>query len=236
MSTNKVCVVIPIHNSIPSVYEIISFRQCFKILGNHPIYVVAPFGLNIDAYNRVVENFNVKFINPRWQKNLLNYNKLKLSRFFYSLFKDYEYMLTYELDAFVFSDALLDWCNKEYDFIGAPWFDGYITDSKKIIGVGNSGFSLRKIKSIKKGISKVYYKDPKQFESGRKKKVIAFIAFPYYWFSTLLFENLFIQSFEVNPSFLYKINNNKLPMGCHAWWRYDLEFWKPFIEEYGYKV
>ncbi len=43
-------------------------------------------------------------------------------------------------------------------------------------------------------------------------------------------------SFEVNPAILFKMNNNQLPMGCHAWWLYDLEFWRPHIESYGYKL
>lgn len=37
-------------------------------------------------------------------------------------------------------------------------------------------------------------------------------------------------SFECNPSLLYKLNNNELPFGCHAWWRYDLGFWEPHIK------
>ena len=36
-------------------------------------------------------------------------------------------------------------------------------------------------------------------------------------------------SFETNPRTMYARNNHELPFGCHAWWRYDLEFWKPFI-------
>jgi hypothetical protein len=34
----KLCVVvIPIHSESPSVFELISFQQCFKILSNHSI-------------------------------------------------------------------------------------------------------------------------------------------------------------------------------------------------------
>lgn len=41
-------------------------------------------------------------------------------------------------------------------------------------------------------------------------------------------------SFERNPRKLYEINKFRLPFGCHAWWRYDFKFWKPFIEQEGY--
>jgi len=43
-------------------------------------------------------------------------------------------------------------------------------------------------------------------------------------------------SFEYNPSRLYEMNGNKLPFGCHAWWKTDLSFWKKHISLYGYDV
>lgn len=36
-------------------------------------------------------------------------------------------------------------------------------------------------------------------------------------------------SFELNPSFLFEKNNYKLPFGCHAWEKYEPEFWKQHI-------
>lgn len=37
-------------------------------------------------------------------------------------------------------------------------------------------------------------------------------------------------SFEVNPRLLYKMNGYKLPFACHAFKRYDWEFWSDFIK------
>ncbi|MDU1905928.1 MAG: DUF5672 family protein [Dysgonomonas sp.] len=36
-------------------------------------------------------------------------------------------------------------------------------------------------------------------------------------------------SFDMNPSLCYELNDYKLPFVCHAWYRYELDFWKPFI-------
>lgn len=36
-------------------------------------------------------------------------------------------------------------------------------------------------------------------------------------------------SFECVPRYCYELNERKLPFGCHAWNRYDPEFWRPFI-------
>jgi hypothetical protein len=280
MNKQKVVIVIPIHSNSPSHYELISFKQCFTILGKHPIRVLAPENIKLDAYKQIVPFFDVILINPSWQSSILNYNKLKLSKFFYSLFDEYEYLLTYELDAFVFKDELLEWCNKGYDYIGAPWFKDYINSSNEIIGVGNSGFSLRKIKTIQTALNKNYFKElhinvkfPKSKLAGIKRFIYNISNFfgetenlaiqrfngcfmhetNYY----SLNEDFFIShimsrkvetfsispiydaisfSFETNPTLLFKMNNFKLPMGCHAWWRYDLKFWKPYIENFNYTL
>ncbi len=263
------CVVIPIHNKFPTDFELISFQQCFKILGKHPIYIIAPEGIDLTEYIKCINNFQTIFINAKWQSNVVNYNKLKLSRFFYNLFKEYKYLLTYELDAFVFKDELLDWCNKDYDYIGAPWFENFTEASatSEMIGVGNSGFSLRKISIIDTLIINAGYKDLYTSPGGGWAFLKSLVIDPFVKYYSLLSENVVIQnqrdisedlflyysakkiipdyrpapieeainfSFEVNPSVLFQLNNFKLPFGCHAWWRYDVEFWKPHIRSFGY--
>ena len=36
-------------------------------------------------------------------------------------------------------------------------------------------------------------------------------------------------SFECRPSYLYRKNGYSLPFGCHAWDRYEPDFWLKFI-------
>lgn len=38
-------------------------------------------------------------------------------------------------------------------------------------------------------------------------------------------------SFEVNPRKSYLCNNKQLPFGCHAWQKYDREFWEELLPE-----
>ncbi|NIK92520.1 hypothetical protein GZ212_10205 [Mangrovimonas sp. CR14] len=265
----KVVVVIPVHTDAPSELELISFEQCFKVLGAHDIKIVAPKGLNLEKFKVVIPDFEVVYVNPIWQSSVEKYNKLKLSKFFYGLFDDYEYLLTYELDAFVFKDDLLSWCHKGYDYIGAPWFVGYNKPTKEFLGVGNSGFSLRNIRAMKRAIKKVCVKKEVRYYFGKKNKILRKLSIIFNYVSIYFWENHTIQNakhlnedgfivqviskkiqnfkiapideaipfaFEVNPKYLYQINQNTLPMGCHAWYRYDLAFWKPFIEDFGYKI
>lgn len=270
MKIKKICVVvIPVHSDKPSELELISFQQCFKILGEHPIFIVAPEGLNLEKYYAIISCFEVVFIDPIWQSSIKKYNKLKLSQFFYKLFDDYQYLLTYELDAFVFKDELLLWCDKGYDYIGSPWFVGYDNPTHEFLGVGNSGFSLRNISAMKRALKRVYVQDGMCYYFGKKNRVQIKLAIFLNKIFIYFGENMSIQrsihfnedgfiaqvigndvrgfkiasveeaisfAFEVKPKYLFKINQNQLPMGCHAWWRYDLEFWRPYIENFGYKI
>lgn len=43
-------------------------------------------------------------------------------------------------------------------------------------------------------------------------------------------------AFEMQPEKLYKLNNEQLPFGCHAWSKYNVTFYKKFIEHFGYNL
>ena len=37
-------------------------------------------------------------------------------------------------------------------------------------------------------------------------------------------------AFEKSPTYLFRINGNRLPMGCHAWMKYEYDsFWKNYM-------
>lgn len=36
-------------------------------------------------------------------------------------------------------------------------------------------------------------------------------------------------SFELAPRYCFEANSGRLPFGCHAWAKYDRDFWKPFL-------
>jgi hypothetical protein len=65
---------------------------------------------------------------------------------FYDQFTNYDYILTYHLDALVFSDQLREWCDAGYDYIGAPLKD----DDGRLTLVGNGGFALRRVAAFQK--------------------------------------------------------------------------------------
>ena len=38
-------------------------------------------------------------------------------------------------------------------------------------------------------------------------------------------------AFEAHPDYLYQLNQQRLPFGCHAWQRYQPQFWQTVIAE-----
>jgi hypothetical protein len=145
-----VIVLIFTHKSELEWYESIALRQCVHVLERHPISLVCPEGLDVAAYKSIAPAIKIDFIPPHWLASLRAYNRMKIVPFLYERYAAYEFMLTYELDAFVFKDELEEWCEQGWDYIGAPWFEGYTkaTPSSRPLGVGNGGFSLRRISTM----------------------------------------------------------------------------------------
>ncbi|WP_187260554.1 DUF5672 family protein [Pontibacter beigongshangensis] len=175
----KAVVVIPVHSETPSTDELLAFEQCYTILSNHDIVVVHPKGLDLSRYLAIVPGLKNLGIDPIWQSSLKNYNRLKCSYFFYSLFSSYDYLLTYELDAYIFRNELVDWCHSGYSYIGAPWFEGYsqpVIPSKFIPG-GNSGFSLRNVQDCLRVLKRIHQLE-RLNRLYKKLKLQTFCSFP----------------------------------------------------------
>jgi hypothetical protein len=146
----KNIVVIPVYKEHPTHPELISLRQCLRILNKHTVYLVAPENLETAIYQSIFNEYNVPLKIELFEMSFfcsaMGYNRLLLKRFFYERFADFDYMLIYQLDAYVFKDDLDYWCSKGYDYIGAPWMklNGKLDKENS----GNGGFSLRKIQSF----------------------------------------------------------------------------------------
>ena len=147
---SKVIIVIPVYKEIMSNEEEKSFKQCCKILKEYPICLITHINLDYRHYNQIALHYgvqlSVEFFDRIFFESVYGYNRLMLSKLFYERFIQNEYILIYQLDAYIFEDNLLYWCDKGYDFIGAPLLeDKYGWENKYIISNSNNGgFSLRK--------------------------------------------------------------------------------------------
>ncbi len=144
-----VAIVIPAYNESLTPDEEISLRHLKHHLGEYDKYFVIPSDMKLKIKHN---GFFVKQFDKRYFGSTEKYSNLLVSKEFYEAFADYEYILIYQLDSLVFSNQLLEWCKKGYDYIGAPW---YKTEVKRLDNwepdqdcVGNGGFSLRKTQSF----------------------------------------------------------------------------------------
>ena len=147
-------VVIPIFKNQLDSDEILSLRQCLKILVSHPVIFAAPESLSLAYYKKICQKHHTDFLVETFHSNYFSsiqaYNKLMLSVPFYRRFQSYDYILIYQLDSYVFTNQLDYWCNKGFDFIGAPWFEGRSQSNENsnfMRYAGNGGFSLRRVQA-----------------------------------------------------------------------------------------
>jgi hypothetical protein len=149
MQKQLVTVVIPVYKEVLTPDELISLKQSVSVLSKYPVTLVCPGSLNLDKYYDVYPDFRVEIFDDYFFISIEGYNNLLMSKKFYRRFSNFEFILIYQLDAFVFRDELEYWCNKNIDYIGAPWFEGFDhpEQNARFKGMGNGGFSLRKVKT-----------------------------------------------------------------------------------------
>ncbi|QNR84495.1 hypothetical protein H9N25_21745 [Pedobacter riviphilus] len=146
----KVAVIVPIYKE-PTALEDISLQQCFKVLAkSHPIFCINPTSLNFNTpypFEKFISFDDAYF------KDIAGYNRLMLAGEFYEAFLDYEYILIYQLDAFVFKDDLNIWCQKNMDYIGAPWLRHKYPDVIKAVKNSVLSYVHRRFNIKKKNTS-----------------------------------------------------------------------------------
>ncbi|MEJ7663696.1 MAG: DUF5672 family protein [Hymenobacter sp.] len=153
MMDTQTCIVIPVYKPFNKLdnNEQVAWKQSIRVLGNRPFYLACPSTLAIADYIAAASaqgvNCQAMVFDPTYFASIDGYNRLMLSRQFFQRFTRHEYMLLYQLDAFVFRDELSQWSARGYSYVGAPWFEGYvpIDDSTGLWAVGNGGFALRRI-------------------------------------------------------------------------------------------
>ncbi|MCU0350989.1 MAG: hypothetical protein MUF43_09210 [Flavobacterium sp.] len=243
MSKVNVKVVVPVYRESLNENEKISWRRCVDVFGYDNIIIVKPcrLELNVNYFSNRVNHVSFDDKNFR---NLYSYSRLLCKPKFYSKFLNLDFILIYQLDAFVFENDLEEWCLKDYSYIGAPWmYSDWINNGlgkKKWLRpllnfVGNGGLSLRKVKHFYWGsflLQPVLFFWPQRwhedfFWSFWGPKLIPFFNLPTVG-DALNF------SFEENPKESFNLNDKKLPFGCHAWEKFDYEFWIVHFNRLGY--
>lgn len=172
-------VLIPHYRATLTAAERLSLSQCVRVLGGWPLVLVVPASVDVAPLQREWPQLQVERFDDACFRSVAAYNRLMLSDAFYARFEAYRHVLIHQLDAFVFRDALADWCARDWDYVGAPWlratdprnaFDAWRRRAKQYWyrrldlranggvalhraqrdeGVGNGGFSLRRVAAMR---------------------------------------------------------------------------------------
>ncbi len=149
-SASRPAVAIPIYKPELSAAEKISIDRTVDVLASRALFVVGPTRLrpHLDALcKRYRQRLQYKTFEDRFFSGIKGYNSLMRSKDFYQSFSDHSHLLISQTDALVLSDQLDLWCERDFSYIGAPWFVGGSEPRQPLefLGVGNGGFSLRRV-------------------------------------------------------------------------------------------
>lgn len=135
--------------------EEISYKLLKKHLSSYELLVIKPNSLAspIPAQRKI--SFPDHFF-----CSIADYSRLLLTPQFYEAFKEYDYILIYQLDCLALSSDLLRFCEMGYDYIGAPLFHRY--NKKPVFSrVGNGGLSLRNVPAFLNVLNSNRYQNQK---------------------------------------------------------------------------
>lgn len=253
----KVKVIIPIYKLTLNNWEYAALKNNIQILSSHPIVFLKPEGLDITCIVRSYPQTEVVDVSTNWlgvKRGIAGYNEMMMSKKFYDLFSDTEYILICHTDAWIFRDELLQWCEKGYDLVAAPWptrpryryfpLKQFLAIKKKITTstheisridmydkIGNGGLCLRKTSTF--GMACEHYATEiayfNSLSDSMHNEDIFWALIP----KELNYPNVkeaLKFAFDLKPQVCYQLNNKQLPMGCHGFMHKSrTKFWKPFI-------
>lgn len=237
MST--VAVVVPIYQALPTELEQFSLRHSLaQLKPGRTVLFAGPEGLDFSWYAANFAGASLVTFEPESFASIKGYNRLLMSKAFYERFAPHEFMLILQTDAILLRDELDDWITRPYDYVGAPWPDGVeimvnldnfadgLGGKKVKVHVGNGGLSLRRNRACIDLLTEFPQAIDFFLRSGSSEDL--FFSIMGSLSQHFLLPNEIVASrfaLELKPDHYYRINAQRPPMGGHAWWKYQPDFW-----------
>lgn len=238
----QVAVVMPVYQGTLSRTDKVALAQLQKVLGAYPKIFLAPESLTFD-YGELGKGFSVERFPDEFFKSATTYSVLLLQQDFYRRFLDYDSILIYQTDAFVFSDRLREFCAMGYDFIGAPV--GRYVPLWNLLGarIGNGGLSLRRPAACLRMLEEHgdWLKEGAVLQD-------AFLACEDAFFAACGVRDETFRVPDVRTALSFAVQDDLQhafrrmeegwrPFGCHSWTlSVEHGFWRKIIEAEGYDL
>ena len=234
---NTCVIVVPVYNEVPNELEKLSLKQLDIIVKDDiEICLVGPNRINFSSYVELFNNNKPKHANfdDKYFESNKSYSQLCLSYDFYKRFDDYEYMLIYQTDCWIFRNEIKKFCEMGYDYIGGPIYSpgsrwpGFKNSMRPV--VGNGGLSLRKISMMLK------LTDPNGYLYNKYKDGWNSVEYEDMFICDVLAHDIYINipdyriaeqfSIDTLPRHMNKLN----PMGVHRVFAL-YQYWNKRIDE-----
>ena len=225
-------------------------------LQGFPFFVIHPRQFDVSHILTLHSMLTEITLDDKWFEGVNSYNEMMKSPWFYKLFNDYDFLLICQIDAYILGNNLNEWCQKGYDYVGAPWLTndnlyentlGRLVHSvmkylphraSKIHSyhlyhkVGNGGLSLRRVQSM----IDVFCRNQHLVACSKGKHSIqedVFISYLIGRDGGLQIPNwreALYFSFEKAPAKALKLTNGVMPFGFHDTnSRYWDSFWSHYV-------
>lgn len=250
-------IVIPLYKEKLKDWEEAALANNLHILSGYPVVFVRPEGLNISTWTNRYPQAETLTVSTDWlgtRRGIAGYNEMMMSKRFYELFTDTEFILICHTDAWIFADHLTEWCDKGYDLVAAPWpvrprykrfpFKQFLQLKKYLFTpshgisrqqmygkIGNGGLCLRKVTTFINAC-KQYSLEIADFNShpDSMHNEDIFWALVPQKFNYPTVEEALKFAYDLKPKVCHRLNHEQLPMGCHGFnHKSRLPFWKQFI-------
>lgn len=240
----NVAVLVPIYKPSLDAFEQYSLDRSLLVLQGRDVYFIGPDNLDIAYYRERYPWVPLVAYEPSYFGSIPGYNRLLMNPGFYRQYVNYEFMLILQTDAILLRDDLDYWCSQPFDYVGAPWPQGYelFVNAGRFDGgygkriktfVGNGGLSLRRNAKCAALIEEFGGDVMNVFNLTGSSEDLFFSCMG-------VLSNDFVMpneitasrfSLELTPSYYLHINGGHLPMGGHAWWKHEPEFWRALLPD-----
>ena len=237
----NVVVLVPVYlTHLPPIEEY-SLDVSLQALRGRTVFFIAPSGLSKDYYAQRYPQVGFIDFDPGYFASIAGYNRLLLAESFYQRFEAFQFMLILQTDAVVLRDELEVWTQAPFDYVGAPWPDGNelfvnlgrfegVYGKRVRVHVGNGGLSLRRIARCRALLREFADATGVFLQSGSSEDL--FFSFMGALSQDFVLPNEITASrfaLELKPSYYFHVNGGAVPMGGHAWWKYEPAFWKALL-------
>jgi hypothetical protein len=237
----RVAVLIPIYRPGLDPLEKFSLDTSLACLRGRDTAFIGPADLDRSYYLEHYPGIPMIEFEAHYFESIAGYNRLLVSQGFYVRFLRYEFILILQTDAILLRDELDHWCWQPFDYVGAPWPDGHelfinvgrfegAFGKRLKVHVGNGGLSLRRTRACLALLEEFTVAISVFDKTGSSEDL--FFSFMGALSGDFVIPNQItasLFSLELRPAYYIEVNGGRLPMGGHAWWKHDPEFWRPLL-------